>query len=66
MNVCEQVRYFRKAQGLTATELAGRSGVNQTTISFIENEKVNPTLDTIEKLVEAMGCEIRIMPKIWP
>jgi len=45
----------RRRQELTQSELAEMSGVKQATISKMENGKVKPTSDTLNKLMLALG-----------
>ena len=53
MNIGLALKIGRAAMGLTAKELAARSGVAQPTIARAENGG-NPTLETINKLFKAM------------
>ncbi len=48
---------LRKSKGLTQKELANRLLLNQTTISKWESGKAAPTLDTVTKIAEILGCE---------
>ena len=52
------IQIEREKAGLSQSELARRSGVKQSVISDIENEKtLNPRVDTIMALAEALGFE---------
>lgn len=66
MKIVEQLRYYRKAQGIKGKELAARSGLTSAMISKIENGWTTPTADTIERLADAMDCEVRVLPKMLP
>ena len=46
--------------GLTQFELAAQSGVSLPTIQNIEAGKANPSLDVLEKLLEALGLKLKI------
>lgn len=53
---------IRKSKGLSRRELAEKSGINETTIKFLEYEKNNPyeaKLSTLLKLANALKCKIR-------
>lgn len=48
----------RTKQNLTLAELAEKTGVSKTQINDIENGKVSPRLDTLEKLAVGLGVDI--------
>ena len=50
----------RKRHGLTQQELAERAGMTQANISRIERDKVSPSLQTLNRLLEAMGETLQI------
>lgn len=50
----------RKKKRLTQKSVAELTGIDKTTISKIEKGKINATIDTIDKLCEAVGARIRI------
>ncbi len=45
---------------LELKDLQDYSGVNYASISDIENGKANPTIKTLEKLLDALGMQINI------
>lgn len=50
------LREARRRRNFTQDELAARSGIDQTTISSLETGRhTNPTLDTIQRLADALG-----------
>lgn len=53
-----ELRETRQALDITLQELAHRSGVDAGLISKIENGKVNPTLQNLLKLANAMGTDL--------
>ena len=56
----EKLKRERRGEGLTQAELAGRSGVAQSTIAQIEGRaRPNPHPRTLKKLAEALGVETR-------
>jgi predicted transcriptional regulator len=50
----------RKALGLTQKELADASHLTQSVIARMESKKAVPQLDTLLKVVDALGCDIEI------
>jgi len=46
-----RLRHFRKRRGMTQQELADAAGLTPKFISQIENDHVNPTVNTVERLV---------------
>jgi transcriptional regulator with XRE-family HTH domain len=56
------LREARKRHGLDQAELARRVGTEQPAISRIERDVVSPSLDTLNRLFEAMGETLAITP----
>jgi DNA-binding XRE family transcriptional regulator len=56
----QRVRMLRKERGLKQAELAKMAGLTQAAISRIEAGGVDPELDTLERLSEALGVELVI------
>jgi transcriptional regulator with XRE-family HTH domain len=52
------VRHLRNAQGLTLEEVAERGELYWTQVQRIELGKINPTLDTLERLAKGLGVPI--------
>ena len=50
-----RIRQLRVAHGLSARDLAARSGLTTTYISRLENARLSPTVATLSRLVAAMG-----------
>ena len=50
----------RKALGMTQRQLAEKTGIDQAVISRIESGKANPTLDTLDTLVEGIGRSLLV------
>ena len=59
-DLIEQLIKERKMRKLTQKELATIVGCPQPSISRIENRTISPTLETVEKICEAMGLSIYI------
>lgn len=54
------IKKRRLELNLELKDLQDYSGVNYASISDIENGKANPTIKTLEKLLDALGMEINI------
>jgi transcriptional regulator with XRE-family HTH domain len=54
------VRAARRRQGLGQAQLAERIGTEQPAISRIERDQVSPTLETLNRIFEAMGETIAV------
>lgn len=60
-----KLRRLRFAAGLTLTALAGRSGINLSTLSSYENGRYSPSPSSLTRLAAAIGCEpVDLMPDI--
>jgi len=53
-----RLRELRTAAGLTQRELAKRSGTSSAAISNFEAGNNSPTLGTLVRLAEALGCDL--------
>ena len=56
------LREARRRHGIGQSELARRVGTEQPAISRIERNLVSPSLDTLNRLLEAMGETLTIVP----
>lgn len=56
----EQIKERRKVLDVTQETLAEISGVGLRTLKQFESGKGNPTLETLQKLCDALGLEIRL------
>jgi len=54
----ERVRKLREAQGLTQVKLAAQLGISDSLIAQIETGKVQPSLNTLEKLADTFGVSV--------
>ena len=50
----------RKNTGLTQTQLAIKTGIDQSDISRIENGDANPSLNTLKRLAAGMDMRLRL------
>ena len=57
------LRDVRKKQGLTQTELGRRVGLDQKKISLLENGNPNCRIDSLFRLLSALGVGLVIQPK---
>ena len=64
MNVARLIRHARRAAGRTQRELAADAGVPQSTIARIELGRLVPRVDTLERLLRAMGLSLEAVPAI--
>lgn len=58
------IKKRRKELSLELKDLQDYSGINYASISDIENGKANPTIKTLEKLLDVLGMELDIKVKI--
>ncbi|MGE3593479.1 MAG: helix-turn-helix domain-containing protein [Arcobacter sp.] len=54
------IKKRRKELNLELKDLQDYSGINYASISDIENGKANPTIKTLEKLLDVLGMQINI------
>ncbi|HCR77375.1 MULTISPECIES: helix-turn-helix domain-containing protein [Chryseobacterium] len=63
INLIEQIKDRRKVLDVTQETLAEISGVGLRTLKQFESGKGNPTLETLQKLCDALGLEIQLQIK---
>jgi transcriptional regulator with XRE-family HTH domain len=49
------IRSTRERHGLTQAQLALRASTSQNAVSRLERDEISPSIDTIERLLSAMG-----------
>lgn len=59
MDIKEVMKDQRKKLGISQQDLAEMADVGITTIKQIEAGKGNPSLSTVEKILEILGMEIK-------
>ena len=59
--VGESVRIIRELQGLSQTELSKQTGIPQSTISAIENDKVNLGIERAKVIARALKCHPAVL-----
>lgn len=59
--IARNVRRLRVARGVSQEALALDAGIDRTYMSRLEREGVseNPSLDVLERLAGALGCDLR-------
>lgn len=58
MRLGANLREARSRRGWTIADLAGAAGLSKGFVSQVENDKTSPSLDTLERLAEALGVEV--------
>jgi uncharacterized protein len=58
MHVSELIRSTRKRRSISQSTLALRAGTDQAAISRIERGEISPTVETVERLMAAMGEQL--------
>ena len=61
--IIEQIKERRKVLAISQETLADISGVGLRTLKQFESGKGNPTLETLQKLCDALGLEIKLEVK---
>lgn len=56
------LRAYRKREGLTAAELAERSGIHRNTLSALERGQGNVELNTLLAICEQLGLDLSLVP----
>jgi transcriptional regulator with XRE-family HTH domain len=57
----ESVRIIRELQGLSQTQLSSLCGIPQTTISGIENSRINLGVERAKVLAKALHCHPAVL-----
>ena len=61
VSVGESVRILRELQGLSQNDLAGLTGIPQSTISAIENNRVQLGVERAKVLARALRCHPAVL-----
>ncbi|HOJ11875.1 MAG TPA: helix-turn-helix transcriptional regulator [Clostridiales bacterium] len=62
VKIIEQILEARKEKGPTQAELEAISGVRQTFIARLENNRMDPQLTTILKILHPLGMTLAVVP----
>lgn len=60
MDVLEQLAELRVRRGVNLRTLSEMTGYNISNLSLIERGERQPQLDTLEKILDALGAELTI------
>lgn len=63
MNLATRLRVAREAAGMTQTAVSRASGIAVPNLSKIESGKVDLRLSTIDRMLDALGLEIELVPR---
>lgn len=58
MKIGTRLRQYRKAKELSIYKLSKETDISQNHISAIENDKRQPTIETLERLIAPMGITL--------
>lgn len=61
VSVGESVRIVRELQGLSQNQLAERTGISQSTLSAIENDRVRLGVERAKVLARALKCHPAVL-----
>lgn len=64
--VHEQLKALRAEVGLNQRDLAAAAGVHQGTVSRVEQGYPEVQLDTVVKLLDALGADLVVLPREGP
>jgi transcriptional regulator with XRE-family HTH domain len=57
------IKAKRIEKGISLTRLSELTEIDKGDLSKIENEKGNPTIKTLKKIADKLGCELIILLK---
>lgn len=59
------IEYARRAAGLSQRRLAQIAGTQQSSVSEYESRRKSPTLEVVERLLDAAGAELAVRPRVF-
>ena len=62
-SIGQQIRKRRKDLKINQAKLAQLSGIGLNSLSRLESGKGNPTLESLQKIVEVLGFELKFVIK---
>ncbi len=62
VKIVGEILEARKKAGLTQTELENLTGIKQTFIARFENNRMDPQLTTVLKLLRPLGLTLYVVP----
>ena len=57
-SIGRNIRYYREQINLTAKEMANRMNVSPSTISKIENDRISPSMEMLQKIAEVINIPV--------
>src|ERR1700677_3483521 len=60
MGLGPMIRSTRERHGLTQAQLALRAATSQNAVSRIERDEISPSVDTVQRLLAAMGERLEL------
>lgn len=57
----ERIKAFRLARGMTQKELGAQMGIDQSTVRKYEAGKLNPKIETVKKIADALGVDMNAL-----
>lgn len=55
----KKIKVQRVIQGLSQQELADKAKISRAQLSLIETGKTSPTVSSLSRIANALGCEIK-------
>lgn len=62
VTIIREIIKARREQGLSQYQLGELTGVKQSAIARLERGNINPTLETIQKLLAPFGKKLAVVP----
>lgn len=66
MTLGENIRKLRLEKGFSIMKIRELTGLSKSTISDLENDKSSPTVETLQKIAEALGVSVEDFFKSKP
>jgi uncharacterized protein len=60
VDAAELIKHARRRHGISQSTLAIRAGTDQAAISRIERGRVSPSVETVQRLLAAMGEDLKL------
>lgn len=64
MFIGKQIEERRKSLGISQADLAEMSGVSLRTVSAIENDSANPSIEVLSRILSSLGLVISLQERI--
>jgi transcriptional regulator with XRE-family HTH domain len=61
VSIGESVKIIRELQGMSQNDLAGATGITQSTISAIERDRINLGVQRAKQLAVALSCHPAVL-----